>query len=57
MEKDRRGRFVRNRRDRREWFPGTPTLGVQVVDRRGILQRFPENTWVVSVGRFQSLLN
>lgn len=44
-------------RDRRKWFPGTSTLGVQVVDRRNILQKFPENTWVVSVERFLSLLD
>lgn len=43
-------------RDRSQWFPDTSTLGVQVVDRRDILQRFPENTWVVSVERFLSLL-
>ncbi|MBN1103148.1 MAG: ATP-binding protein [Deltaproteobacteria bacterium] len=41
---------------RQKWFPDSPTLGIQVVDRRGILQKHPENTWIVSVERFLSLL-
>ena len=43
-------------RDRQKWFPDTPTLGLQVVDRRNTLQKFPGNTWVVSVERFLALL-
>jgi hypothetical protein len=42
---------------RDKWFKGSPTLGIQVVDRRGILQKFPENTWIVSIERFLSLLD
>jgi hypothetical protein len=43
-------------RDRRKWFPQLPTLGVQVVDRRGILEKHSDHTWVVSVDRFLPLL-
>jgi hypothetical protein len=42
---------------RDKWFPGAPTLGIQVVDRRGILQKLPGNTWIVSIDRFLSLLD
>lgn len=41
---------------RRRWFLNTPTLGVQVVDRRGLLQKYPDNTWIMSVERLLSLL-
>jgi hypothetical protein len=44
-------------RDRRKWFPDQPTLGVQIVDKRGILQKFPDNTWIISVDRFLALLD
>jgi predicted AAA+ superfamily ATPase len=43
-------------KNRAKWFPNFPTLGIQVVDKRGVLQKFPENTWVMSVDRFLSLL-
>jgi len=43
-------------RDRKKWFPQLPTLGVQVVDRRGILEKHADHTWVVSVDRFLPLL-
>jgi uncharacterized protein len=43
-------------RDRQKWFPETPTLGIQVVDRRETLQKHSGNTWVVSIERFLSLL-
>ena len=43
-------------RTRGKWFPRTPTLGVQVVNRRGVLQKHSDNTWLVSVERFLSLL-
>jgi predicted AAA+ superfamily ATPase len=42
-------------RNRQRWFP-KPTLGIQVVDRRGILERHPDQSWLVSVERFLSLL-
>lgn len=41
---------------RQRWFLNTPTLGVQVVDRRGFLQKYPDNTWIMSVERLLSLL-
>ena len=40
---------------RKGWF-SNPTLGVQVVDKRGILERHPDHTWLVSVERLLSLL-
>jgi len=43
-------------KDRRRWFFNTSTLGVQVVDRRGILQKYPDNTWMVSIERLLSIL-
>ena len=42
-------------RNRQRWFP-KPTLGIQVIDRRGILERHPNQTWLVSIERFLSLL-
>ena len=43
--------------NRQKWFPNQFTLGVQVVDKAGILKKFPGNTWVISVDRFLSLLD
>jgi predicted AAA+ superfamily ATPase len=42
--------------NRHEWSFETPTLGVQVADKRGVLQKHEENTWVLSVERFLRLL-
>ena len=42
--------------DRHRWSMEPPTLGIQVVDQRGVLKKYPENTWVVSVERFLRLL-
>jgi len=42
-------------RNRQRWF-SKPTLGIQVVDRRGILEKHPNQTWLVSIERFFSLL-
>jgi predicted AAA+ superfamily ATPase len=42
-------------RNRHRWFP-KPTLGIQVVDRRGVLEKHPDQTWLVSIERFLSLL-
>jgi hypothetical protein len=42
-------------KNRQRWFL-KPTLGIQVVDQRGILERHPDQTWLVSVERFLSLL-
>ncbi len=46
----------RTLQNRQKWFPGTPTLGVQVVNRREVLQKYPDNTWVISAERFLSIL-
>jgi uncharacterized protein len=43
-------------KNRRKWFTKNPTLGVQVVDKRGVLQKHPEHSWVVSIERLLSLL-
>ncbi len=42
-------------KNRQRWFP-KPTLGVQVIDQRGVLEKHPDQSWVVSVERFLSLL-
>jgi predicted AAA+ superfamily ATPase len=44
-------------KNRAKWFPDSPTLGIQVVDKTGVLQKLPENTWIMSMGRFLSLLD
>lgn len=43
-------------KDRHKLLLETPTLGVQVVDQRGMLQKHEDDTWVVSIERFLSLL-
>lgn len=43
-------------KNRHKWFPA-PTLGIQIVDKQGVIQKHPENTWIVSADRFLSLLN
>ena len=42
--------------NRQKWFPGTPILGVQLINRREILQKHSNNTWAMSVERFLALL-
>ena len=44
-------------RERRKWFADSNPIGSQVVDRRDILKKYPDNTWVMSVERFLALLN
>lgn len=44
-------------KNRKKWFPDQPTLGIQVVDKRETLKKYPEDTWVVSVDHFLSLLD
>jgi uncharacterized protein len=44
-------------KNRDKWLFQAPTLGIQIVDSRDILQKLPENTWIVSAERFLSLLN
>ncbi len=46
----------RTLQSRHKWFPDSPTLGVQVVNRREILQKYPNHTWVMGAERFLSLL-
>ena len=43
-------------KNRKQWLPDSPILGVQVVDRRGILEKHPDHTWVTSAERFLSIL-
>lgn len=43
-------------KNRAKWFSNSPTLGIQVVDKRGVLQKLPGNTWIISAERFLSLL-
>lgn len=43
-------------KSRQKWFPNKPTLGIQVVDKRDILQKQSENTWIVSAERLFCLL-
>ena len=43
-------------KDRRKWFPDLLPLGFQVVNRRNILKKYPDKTWVVSIERMLSLL-
>jgi hypothetical protein len=37
------------------WFPRNQPLGVQVVDKRGVLRKYSDRAWVISVERFLSL--
>lgn len=46
----------RTLKDRKKWLLNTPTLGIQAVDQRGFLQKYPDNTWIMSVERLLSLL-
>ena len=41
---------------RQTWFPSWPTLGIQVVDKRKVLQKHSKDTWIVSVERLLSIL-
>jgi hypothetical protein len=43
-------------KNRERWFPKSPTLGIQIVDKRGILEKHTDNTWVVSAERLLALL-
>lgn len=42
--------------NRQAWFPDHPTLGIQLVNRPGILKKYPDNTWVMSIERLLNLL-
>ncbi len=43
-------------RNRDRWFPDAPTIGIQLVDKRNILSKLPDNNWIISIERFLSLL-
>lgn len=42
--------------NRDSWFHNTRTLGIQVVDKKGVLQKYSDHTWVIGIERFLSLL-
>lgn len=42
--------------NRHKWFQDTPTIGIQIVNKRNILKKYPDHTWVISIERFLSLL-
>lgn len=42
--------------NRHKWFPDAPTIGIQVVNQRGVLQKYPDRTWVMSCEKLLSLL-
>lgn len=43
-------------KDRMKWFHPYTTLGFQVVDKRGVLKKYDNNTWIVSVEKLLHLL-
>ena len=43
-------------KDRMKWFHSYTTLGIQVVDKRGVLKKYDNNTWIVSVEKLLHLL-
>ncbi len=43
-------------KDRKKWFGDGETIGIQVVDKRGVLRKYPDNTWVMSAERFLAML-
>jgi hypothetical protein len=43
-------------KDREKWFPKSSTLGVQIVDKRGVMEKHPDNTWVVSAERLLAIV-
>jgi len=43
-------------KNRATWFPTTPILSIQVIDRRDVLRKYSENTWLMSIERFLALL-
>lgn len=46
----------RTLKDRRKWLDPFPTLGLQVVDKRGVLKKHRDDTWIISVERLLHLL-
>lgn len=48
--------LAKSLKTRQKWFPNVPTLGIQIVDKRGILEKHPDHTWVISVERLLAIL-
>jgi predicted AAA+ superfamily ATPase len=42
--------------DRFRWFGKDSTIGIQVVDQRDVLRKYPGNTWQMSLERFLNIL-
>jgi len=42
--------------ERHRWSIAPPTLGIQLIDQRGVLKKYEENMWIVSIERFLRLL-
>ncbi len=49
-------KIPRGIRKEKKWFPDAPTIGIQVVNQRGVLQKYPDRTWVMSCEKLLSLL-
>ena len=47
---------TRSLANRRKWFPDETPAGIQAVAKPGILQKHPDNTWVMSLHRLLELL-
>jgi len=43
--------------ERKNWISTDQTIGVQLIGKPGILQKYGDYTWVVSADRFLALLN
>jgi hypothetical protein len=43
-------------KNREKWLPKSSTLGIQLIDKRGVLEKHPDNTWVVSAERLLAIL-
>jgi uncharacterized protein len=43
-------------KNRAKWFPKSFTLGIQIVNKREVLEKHPDNTWVISAERLLAIL-
>lgn len=46
----------RSLKNRHKWLFDNDTIGLQLVNKRGIFERHPDDTWIVSVERLLSIL-
>ncbi len=46
----------RTLKNRQKWLVNTDTIGLQVVNKRGVFEKHPDNTWIISVERLLSIL-